>query len=190
MRFAFKTVLAACVIIFVSGANGWALEIKGVTFPETISISGTNCTLVGAGIRKKLIISVYAGALYMSSPSTNASTVISSDQTKRMSLQFIYSEVTSEQLIEAWNEGFNANAGSSVNALKNKINTFNSYFSESARKGDTIIITYIPGKGTEVAIKNSVKGVIEGKDFMQALFSIWFGPKPPTKGLKNGMLGN
>jgi hypothetical protein len=190
MRSVFKTLLVACVIIIISGTNGWALKIKGVTFPESISISGTNCTLVGAGIRKKLVISVYAGALYMSSPSTNASTVISSDQTKRMSLQFIYKEVTSEQLIEAWNDGFKANAGSSVNALKGKIDTFNGYFTESVRKGDTIIITYIPGKGTEVAIKNSVKGVIEGKDFMQALFSVWFGPKPPTAGLKKGMLGN
>ena len=75
-------------------------------------------------------------------------------------------------------------------ALKSKIDTFNGYFNESARKGDTIVITYIPGKGTEVSIKNRVRGVIEGKEFMQALFSIWFGPNPPTKGLKEGMLGD
>ncbi|MFC1542066.1 chalcone isomerase family protein, partial [Candidatus Latescibacterota bacterium] len=168
----------------------FALTIKGVNFPETITINSTGCKLVGAGIRKKLIINVYAGALYMSSPSTNASDVISSDQTKRISIQFIYKEVASEQLIEAWNDGFKANAASSLNTLKSKIDTFNGYFTESVVKGDTIIITYIPGKGTEVAIKNRVKGIIEGKDFMVALFSIWFGPKPPTDGLKEGMLGD
>ncbi|MFC1538847.1 chalcone isomerase family protein [Candidatus Latescibacterota bacterium] len=189
MRTAMKTVLFLYVIIFFSGMDCFALTIKGVNFPETITINGTGCKLVGAGIRKKLIISVYAGALYMSSPTTNASNVISSDQTKRISIQFIYKEVTSEQLIEAWNDGFKANAGGSLNALKSKINTFNGYFTESVRKGDTIIITYIPGKGTEVVIKNRVKGIIEGKDFMVGLFSIWFGPNPPTDGLKEGMLG-
>ncbi|MFC1650297.1 chalcone isomerase family protein [Candidatus Latescibacterota bacterium] len=189
MRLVLKSVLFLCVIIFVSGVDGWSRTIKGVNFPETISISGTSSKLVGVGIRKKLIISVYAGALYMSSPTTNDSNVIKSDQTKRISMQFIYKEVTSEQLIEAWNDGFKANAASSLNALKSKIDTFNGYFTESVRKGDTIFLTYIPGKGTEVAIKNRVKGIIEGKDFMEALFSIWFGPNPPTEGLKSGILG-
>ena len=67
---------------------------------------------------------------------------------------------------------------------------FNGFFKESAKKGEKIVITYIPGKGTEVSIKGQVKGVIEGKDFMEAMFSIWFGPYPPSKGLKKGMLGD
>lgn len=76
-----------------------------------------------------------------------------------------------------------------VPALKDRITKFNSFFSESIKQGETIIITYIPGKGTEINIKNTVKGIIEGKNFMEALFSIWFGPYPPSKGLKERMLG-
>jgi hypothetical protein len=34
-----------------------------------------------------------------------------------------------------------------------------------------------------------VRGVIEGADFMQALWAVWLGEKPADSGLKKGMLG-
>ena len=166
-----------------------AREVKGVNLPETVSIQGTSCKLMGVGIRKKLIINVYLGALYMSQPVQSASQAISIDQVKRITMYFLYKEVRADQLVDAWNEGFEKNAGNSLAVLKDKINLFNGYFTEPMKKGETMHLTYIPGKGTEVNIKGIVKGVIEGKDFMEALFSIWFGPYPPSKGLKEGMLG-
>jgi hypothetical protein len=38
-------------------------------------------------------------------------------------------------------------------------------------------------------IKGKEMGVIEGKEFAQALFAIWLGPEPPTAALKKGLLG-
>ena len=166
-----------------------ARVVKGVNFLETVSIQGTSCKLMGVGIRKKLIINVYLGALYISQPVKTASQAISSDKVKRIAMHFLYKEVRADQLVDAWNEGFEKNAGNSLTALKDKINRFNGFFTEPIKKGEIIHLTYIPGKGTEVNIKAQVKGVIEGKDFMEALFSIWFGPHPPSKGLKKGMLG-
>lgn len=169
--------------------NGWSREVMGVNFPEALEIQGTQCKLQGVGVRKKLIINVYLGALYLTKPSRNASEVVSSDQTKRIVMHFLYKEVKANQLIEAWNEGFTKNSGNAMQLLKDKIELFNGYFTEPIKKGETIVLTYVPGKGTEVIIKNNVKGVIEGKDFMEALFYIWFGSYPPSKGLKEGMLG-
>jgi len=175
--------------ILLSTNSGWARELKGVNFPETITIHETDCKLVGLGIRKKLIINVYIGSLYMAQPAKNAPDVISANQIKRIALHFLYNEVASEQLIEAWNEGFENNAGNALITIQYEINTFNGFFTESVKKGDTIVLTYIPEQGTEVVIKNKVKGIIKGQDFMEALFSIWFGSNPPSKGLKKGMLG-
>ena len=45
------------------------------------------------------------------------------------------------------------------------------------------------GTGTQVTIKGTVKGVIAGKDFNDALLSIWLGEKPVTAKLKDEMLG-
>ena len=188
MQFLSNVVIIFCFVLF-STNSGWARELKGVTFPETITISETNCKLVGLGIRKKLIINVYIGALYMAQPAKNARDVISANQIKRIAMHFLYKEVSYEQLVEAWNEGFEKNAENAFKTIRDKINTFNSFFTESVKKGDTVVLTYVPEQGTEVVIKNKVKGIIEGQAFMEAVFSIWFGPHPPSKGLKKGMLG-
>ena len=177
-----------CAVFFTIGTAN-ARKLKGVTFKENITIKGKTCKLNGIGIRKKVIISVYLGALYLERPASIEKEVISSDQVKQVILHFLYKEVKPEQLVDAWNEGFEKNAGEERIALKDKITRFNSFFTESAKKGEKIIITYIPGQGTEVKIKGKIKGAIEGHDFMKALFSIWFGPHPPDKRLKKGMLG-
>jgi hypothetical protein len=57
------------------------------------------------------------------------------------------------------------------------------------KKGATLTFSYLPGEGVEVRVDGAVKGTLTGDDFAQALFSIWFGPQPPNKGLKMGMLG-
>ena len=184
----FSTVLLMTVLLFIS-ADSFARKVKGVNFPETTSIEGTSCKLMGVGIRKKLIINVYLGALYLAKPTNNAALVIGSDQAKSIVMHFLYKEVNADQLVEGWNEGFEKNSPRKVAALKSKIDRFNSFFTQSMKKGESMTITYTPGKGSEVVIKGKTAGVIEGKDFMEALFAIWFGPSPPSKGLREGMLG-
>ena len=73
-----------------------AKEVKGVDFPETTTISGTTCKLIGVGIRKKIIFNVYLGALYLEKPTNNSTVVISSDQIKRVVMHFLYKEVSAD----------------------------------------------------------------------------------------------
>jgi hypothetical protein len=181
--------VGAFILGIVLSGTGFTREYKGVTFPDTETIGGTTCKLNGIGLRKKLIINVYLGALYLEKPSTTAAEIISSDQVKRVVLHFIYNNVGSNDLVNAWNEGFEKNASAQKAALKDRLTTFNGFFTEPVKSGEKIIITYIPGQGTEVSIKGKVRGVIQGKDFMEGLFSVWFGKNPPSDGLKKGMLG-
>jgi hypothetical protein len=179
----------ASILGVVLASSGFGKEYKGVTFPDTDTIGGTTCKLNGVGLRKKLIINVYLGALYLEKPSSTAAEVVSSDQVKRVVIHFIYNGVTTKDLVNAWTEGFEKNASAQKAALQDRINTFNGFFTEPVKSGEKIIITYIPGQGTEVSIKGNVKGVIPGKDFMEGLFSVWFGKNPPSDSLKKGMLG-
>ena len=182
-------VLVVVAALIASAENIHAREVKGVEFPETVTFSGKTLTLNGVGIRKKLIISVYVGGLYLERPTGDAAQVIATEQVKQVAMQFLYKEVRADQLVEAWNEGFEKNAGDALSALKQKIDRFNSFFTEPMMKGERMSFTNVPGRGTEVNIKGDIKGVIEGEDFMKALFSVWFGPEPPSGGLKDGMLG-
>ena len=176
-------------IFLAVSAAGNAREVKGVTFPDTETIGNATAKLVGVGLRKKLVINVYLGALYLEKPGAAAPEVISSDQPKRVVLHFLYNNVGPDDLTKAWNEGFKNNVPDRVAALKDRIATFNGFFTEPVKSGEKIVITYLPGTGTEVSIKGKVKGAIPGKDFMEALFSVWFGKNPPSGSLKKGMLG-
>lgn len=177
------------VIFLTVYADSYAREVKGVTFPDTETIGNATAKLVGVGLRKKLVINVYLGALYLEKPVAAAPEVISSDQPKRVVLHFIYNHVGTDDLTKAWTDGFKNNVPERIPALKEQIATFIGYFTEPVKSGEKIIITYVPGVGTEVSVKGQVKGTIPGKDFMEALFSIWFGKNPPSSDLKKGMLG-
>ncbi len=71
--------------------------------------------------------------------------------------------------------------------LQPRIDAFNAMFS-TVKKGERIILDYIPGKGTVVTIAGEEKGTIEGKDFNDALLLIWLGEKPVNKKLKEMLL--
>ncbi len=181
--------IAAALVCALAATDTHARTVRGVDFPETVSVAGKTLKLNGVGTRKKLVINVYLGALYCETPSKNAAALIEAEETKRIVMHFLYSEVGAEQLVEAWNEGFTNNSAGAVPALKDKIDRFNGFFTSPMKKGERMTITYYPGKGSEVDINGRIAGVIEGSDFMKALFSIWLGPKPPSGGLKEGMLG-
>ena len=179
--------LVAAVLLPASlaGAN----TVKGVTFPDVVSIGGRECRLVGVGVRTKIVISVYLGALYLATPTADAAAAIAADEPKRTVLHFVHSKVEAEKIREAWREGFAANAGAALAQLRERLDRFSGWFDEDLFKDERIELTYVPGRGTEVAIKGKARGVIEGADFMQALWSVWLGAKPVDGGLKKGMLG-
>jgi hypothetical protein len=182
--------LISLLVALLTCGSSFGLEVKGVTLPDTATADGKAISLVGAGVRTKyfLKIKIYVAGLYMEQPSKDENQIIESDQGKRMVMHFLYKEVNREKLVNGWNEGFAKNSRDMLPALQTRIDQFNAFFDSSVKKGEEVVLTYVPEKGTEVAIKGEVKGVIEGKDFMEALFKIWFGKYPADAGLKKSIL--
>jgi hypothetical protein len=58
------------------------------------------------------------------------------------------------------------------------------------KDGETMSFTYVPGKGTTLNHGGKDLFSAEGKEFADAVFSLWLGPKPPSDDLKKGLLGN
>ena len=103
-------------------------------------------------------------------------------------MHFLYDKVEKEKLTEGWNEGFTGNnSADALKPLQERINQFNAMFSD-AKKGEVIILDYAPATGTKVTIAGVDKGVIPGKDFNDAMLSIWLGEKPVSKDLKAKLL--
>lgn len=183
-----KRTLALALLLSVAAVRpGSAREVAGVTLPDTASVEGKTLKLNGAGLRTKMVFKVYVAGLYLEAPSKDSATVISSDQMKRMHLSILRS-LDRSKITEAISEGFEKNSKSQLAALKARLDRLNSMIPDVG-KGDQIHLTYVPGRGTVVSAKNVEKGVIEGKDFADALFSVWLGANPVQPDLKKGLLG-
>ncbi len=167
-----------------------AYEIKGVTLPETVTVNGTKLLLNGAGVRMKFFFSIYVGALYFPEKIHNAKDVITRDVTKRIVMHFVYShKISKEKIIDAFKDDFENNSPNLMPSIKSDVEKFYSFFDKDINKNDEVLITYIPNKGTCVEINKKLKGCIKNRDFMTAIFSVWFGEDPPSEGLKDDMLG-
>ena len=182
-----KAVLFALLLGLTSPHLVQAKEVAWVSLPETTTVDGKTLKLNGMGLRKKMVFKVYVAGLYLETPSRDAATVISSDQVKRMQLSVLRS-LSSHQVSEAIEEGFEKNSKANMAALKPKLEKLETMI-PNVEKGDQILLTYVPGKGTVVSAKNVEKGVIEGKDFADALFSVWLGASPVQEDLKKALLG-
>ena len=129
---------------------------------------------------------IYVRGLYLVSPSTDAGAILALDQAKAIRMHFLR-DLTKAQLVEAFREGFEANA-------KDKAGQKSAFDKMLAlvpdvKEGETLTFTYLPGKGTTLQVGDKERGAFEGKGFTDAVFSIWLGPKPPSEDLKKGMLG-
>jgi len=162
-----------------------AATLADVTLPDTMTVGNQTLVLNGMGLRTKMFMKIYVGGLYVEKKTSDANSVIQGDATKRVVLQFIYGEVTRDQMVESFSEGFKGNA---PGAIKSQVDQLLNAL-ETMKKGEQLVATYVPGTGTTLTIRSKDKLTIAGLPFAQALFSVWLGPKPPTSDLKNGMLG-
>jgi len=165
-----------------------AAELAGVKMPDRVDASGKSLVLNGMGVRKATIlrVKVYVAGLYLEQKSTSAAEILSSTQIKRLVLYFVH-DASQSQVSDAWKEGFAKNAGN-VAPLQNRLNQLVGFMTDF-RPGNSLVFTYRPNSGVEVAVNQQIRGTLPGDDFARALFSIWLGPKPPNDDLKAGLLG-
>lgn len=178
-------------LLLLTGPAG-AARFADTDIPDSIRLEGTDSELIlnGGGIREKLFMDIYIGALYLPEKTTSAGAILSATGPASVRMHFLYKEVSREKIIDSWHDGLSANLASpEYTALQPRLEQFNSLF-RSVRSGEIISIDYIPGTGTAVRINAELQGTVPGNDFFRALLKIWLGDRPVSKSLKQGMLGN
>lgn len=165
-----------------------AREVAGVAFPETVPLDGRELKLNGAGLRTKFFVKVYAGGLYLAEPSSDARAIVAADAPKRVRMVFLR-DVDAKKIMETYREGFeNNSAGPELPSLLQKLERIAPALSDM-KKGGEMLVTYVPGQGTTVAVAGGGSATVEGKDFADAMFRNWLGPKPADGGLLEAFLG-
>jgi hypothetical protein len=163
-----------------------AAKIAGTTYDEIYLADSTKLSLVGAGLLRYWGFKAYTGAFYLEEGASINDVL--SDTAKRIELQYLRS-IKGEDFGKATNKTIAENVDAKAfERLRARIDYHNSLY-EDVQPGDRYALTYVPGRGTELALNGEPKGLIEGADFAAAVFSIWLGPKPISESFKQQILG-
>ena len=154
-----KFILAASLALAAVSAS--AANVAGVNLEDKVTVNNQTLLLNGGGLRKKFVVKVYVGGLYLPARQSNAATVIATDGPRRMVMHFLYS-VSKDQMADAWQEGLEDNTPNASPEVRTAFKTLESWM-EAVPKGNRIILTYVPGIGTTVEVNGKNKGTLGGK---------------------------
>ncbi len=178
---------AAALFAFLFTLPLTAAELAGVPMPDRVAVEGRQLSLNGMGLRSKAIFKVYVAGLYAEQTSSDATELISSNQVKQVRMVMMR-DLKKGQIAEAIEEGFEKNNQAQMPALRQRLTQFIAQLPD-LESGETLVITYIPGQGTTVSSTSGGRMTVAGKDFADAMFSVWLGESPVDNRLKNGLLG-
>ena len=163
-----------------------AAEIEGIRFADTYVAENTKLRLTGVGLLRYWGFKAYVGAFYLEEGGSNDN--FTSDTAKRIELEYFRS-IKGKDFGPATNKSIAKNVDSKTfDRLRPQIEFHNSLY-QDVQPGDRYSLTYVPGRGTELALNGEPKGIIDGAEFAAAVFSIWLGPKPMNEAFKKQLLG-
>lgn len=187
-----KRFLAAAALGAALAAPAAALDLEGVKIDDRVKVGPAELVLNGAGLRTRLGFKVYAGALYLADKTRDANAAVSAPGPKRIAIHMMR-DVGAKQFVESLNDGLTKNTpAGELDKLKPQVAELNATMEAlgEAKKGDVILLDFVPGTGTTIVVNGQPRGkVIAGDDFYRALMRIWLGDKPADSDLRKGMLG-
>jgi hypothetical protein len=177
---------SALLVISASTSSLDGAEIEGHYFSDVYSAEKTQLRLTGVGLLRHWGFKVYTGAFYLEEGVAIDDAL--SDRAKRIEVEYLR-PIKGKDFGPATDKKIAKNMDvETYKRLRPQIDYHNSLY-EDVQPGDRYALTYIPGKGTELALNGEPKGTVEGADFAAALFSIWLGPEPINESFKKQILG-
>ncbi|UCD31112.1 MAG: chalcone isomerase family protein [Desulfobacterales bacterium] len=186
-NFSYIITIFALLVFVGSTPNVNAAEIEGIQFADTYQTEGIRLKIQGTGLLRYLgVIKAYVGALYLEEGSSIKDVL--ADKPKRLEVEYFHA-LKGEDFGITTNKVIAKNTDSqTLQSIRPQIDYHNSLY-EDVQPGDRYSLTYVPGKGTTLALNGKSKGIIEGADFASALFSMWLGKFPMNKPFKKQLLG-
>jgi long-chain acyl-CoA synthetase len=181
---------AALIAVLLAAPGLHAAEVAGIKVDDSLRIGGSDLLLNGAGVRSKLFIKVYVGALYVGQKATTPAAIYDSPQPRRMVMRMLR-DVDAETLASAMDEGLRDNHSPAELAdMKAPAEQLAGIMKAigKAREGDTIAIDFL-ADGVTVGLNGEVRGKVAGPGFAKALLKVWLGEKPADASLKKALLG-
>lgn len=171
-----------------------AAEVAGVRVPDVLRVGDRELLLNGAGLRSKLFIKVYVGALYVERKAASPEALLDGTGPRRMSLRLLR-DLDAGSLQSALDDGLRDNhTPAQLAAIKPQADALAAIMKGigQAREGDIIALDF-PGDGVVVSVNGQARGEVRdaknGAAFARALLKVWLGDKPADASLKKALLG-
>ena len=182
--------MAALLAALLAVPGLQAAEVAGVKVDEQIKVGGSELVLNGAGLRTKVFVKVYIGALYVSQKANTPAALLDAATPRRMNLRMLR-DVDSDSLYGALRDGLkDNNSEAELAALKGPVDQFAEIMKKvgTAKVGDTVAIDFT-ADGVAVSFNGEPRGKVAGGTFGKALLKVWLGDNPVDSSLKKALLG-
>jgi len=181
----------ALIAALIAAPGLQAAEVAGIKVEEKLKLGGSELVLNGAGLRSKLFIKVYVGALYVGQKSTTPAGIYDSTAPRRMVMRMLR-DMEAESLHGALDDGLHNNLSpaelSELKAPAEQLATIMKGIGK-VREGDSIAIDFT-NEGVAVSLNGESRGKVAEPAFAKALLRVWLGDKPADAALKKALLGN
>jgi hypothetical protein len=163
-------------------------RIAGVELPGRIEIEAHPLVLNGTALRKYALIKIYVAGLYLPRKESRPEAILAADEPRSLVMHFL-KDVDADRLCEGWDSSLADNTPHPSPELQEQFRILCSWM-EDAKDNDRLSFVYVPELGTSVRLHGRTKGPIAGKEFADALFRTWLGPKAlPGEDFKQHLLG-
>lgn len=179
-------IVSTLLLIACMPRSGAAADIEGVHFADQYQRGDVTLTLHCVGLlRYKVLFKGYVAGLYLGAGVSAQEGL--ADVPKRLELSYFWG-IKGSDFGKAGDEILAQNVDPDTLArLRPRLEQINALY-ESVNPGDRYALTYVPGRGTELALNGRSKGIIPGIDFAAAYFRIWLGDQPIDTGLRDQLL--
>ncbi len=163
------------------------VRIEQIDFDRVVTVHNTPLELYGVGLlRYRVVFRAYVGALYLG-PEASADEVWSGKTPMRLELEYFW-PIRGEDFGEAAAPFLKDNLSpEEYKRIAERAAQLGGLYRD-VEPGDRYALTFIPGRGTELALNGAPLGMIEGDDFASSYFRIWLGEKPIDKRFRDQLL--
>lgn len=180
------TALALTTTLLMSVASDSPLLVERAAFPRAVEVPGARLVLEGAGLfRWKYFVKVYAAAHYVGEEARGRPA--DADVPRRLEIAYFVG-ISGEDFGRAADELLaDALPPDRLASLRSRLDDLHRAYVD-VKAGDRYALTYVPGRGTELALNGAPIALIPGADFARAYFGIWIGKRPIDDGLRDALL--
>jgi len=177
---------SAALLLVVSVRAEEGVSLAGKILPRQRVVAGTAFQLQGTAVLKAaLFFDVYAAALYLG---TNVPAARAMDDVpRRLEIHYLH-DTPQSRMVRTAEETLARNLSpEQFAAVRERVARLHAAYADGSR-GGSATLTYIPGRGTEFALNDTPRVLIEGADFAAAYFTVWLGDRPSSRSVKDQLL--